>query len=145
MISRNSDREHSKGEDEEAEGVREKEKDSDKDAITSKVDNERLCSLEERKVDRVWRDIWPHLNCYLLPVDDYTRWFLMDEVRTCLFLLLYFLLCSRHFSFLLLFNLFFFPPSYLPTLSTSPLLSSPLLPSFLKSTLISFISFSPHT
>lgn len=33
-----------------------------------------------RVVDRVWRAMWRHLNCYLLPVDDYTRWFLMDEV-----------------------------------------------------------------
>ena len=31
-------------------------------------------------VDRVWRAMWRHLNCYVLPVDDYTRWFLMDEV-----------------------------------------------------------------
>lgn len=33
-----------------------------------------------RFVDRVWRAMWRHLNCYVLPVDDYTRWFLMDEV-----------------------------------------------------------------
>lgn len=33
-----------------------------------------------RLEDSVWRAMWRHLNCYLLPVDDYTRWFLMDEV-----------------------------------------------------------------
>ena len=33
------------------------------------------------RVDAVWRAMWPHLCCYLLPIDDYTRWFLMDEVR----------------------------------------------------------------
>lgn len=32
-------------------------------------------------VDAVWRAVWPHLCCYLLPIDDYTRWFLMDEVQ----------------------------------------------------------------
>lgn len=33
------------------------------------------------RVDAVWRAVWPHLCCYLLPIDDYTRWFLMDEVQ----------------------------------------------------------------
>eukprot|EP00596_Hydrurales_sp_CCMP1899_P003589 CAMPEP_0119053678 /NCGR_PEP_ID=MMETSP1177-20130426/74576_1 /TAXON_ID=2985 /ORGANISM="Ochromonas sp, Strain CCMP1899" /LENGTH=801 /DNA_ID=CAMNT_0007033687 /DNA_START=197 /DNA_END=2600 /DNA_ORIENTATION=+ len=32
------------------------------------------------RVDKLWQVIWGHLCCYLLPVDDYTRWFLMDEV-----------------------------------------------------------------
>ena len=32
------------------------------------------------KVEAVWGAVWGHLCCYLLPVDDYTRWFLMDEV-----------------------------------------------------------------
>lgn len=33
-------------------------------------------------VDLVWSSMWPHLNCYALPGDDYTRWYLMDEVGT---------------------------------------------------------------
>lgn len=33
-------------------------------------------------VDLVWRSMWPHMNCYALPGDDYTRWYLMDEVGT---------------------------------------------------------------
>ena len=132
MISRKSDRELNKAEDEEAdkEGEKEKEIFSDKDAITSNEENEKLCSLKEREVDRVWRNIWPHLNCYLLPVDDYTRWFLMDEVRTylcmflppffSLFLLLFFLLSSLQSSLLLpssivqsVFILFFLLPNSL--------------------------------
>jgi hypothetical protein len=32
------------------------------------------------RVDKLWQVVWKHLCCYLLPVDDYTRWFLMDEV-----------------------------------------------------------------
>ena len=32
-------------------------------------------------VNRIWDNIWPHCNCYpLSQSDDYTRWFLMDEV-----------------------------------------------------------------
>ena len=41
--------------------------------------NERR-TLKCNKVDVVWRAVWAHLCCYLIPVDDYTRWFLMDEV-----------------------------------------------------------------
>ena len=42
-------------------------------------ENERR-TLKCNKVDAVWRAVWAHLCCYLIPVDDYTRWFLMDEV-----------------------------------------------------------------
>ena len=42
-------------------------------------ENERR-TLKCNKVDAVWRSVWAHLCCYLIPVDDYTRWFLMDEV-----------------------------------------------------------------
>ena len=90
MINCKKNKEQPETEAEEAEEENEKEALSDKDMIKSNADKERLCSLEESKVDRIWRTIWPHLNCYLLPVDDYTRWFLMDEVHTCLFLLPFF-------------------------------------------------------
>ena len=90
MINCKSNKEHSEADKEEAVDENENEVSSDKDTITSNADSERLCSLEESKVDRIWRSIWPHLNCYLLPVDDYTRWFLMDEVHTCPFFLLSF-------------------------------------------------------
>lgn len=33
-------------------------------------------------VDRVWKAMWPHLNCYNVPGDEYTRWYMMDEVGT---------------------------------------------------------------
>lgn len=36
----------------------------------------------EGDVDGVWQSIWPYLNCYTLSEDDYTQWYLMDEVGT---------------------------------------------------------------
>lgn len=33
-------------------------------------------------VDGVWQSIWPYMNCYTLSEDDYTQWYLMDEVGT---------------------------------------------------------------
>ena len=61
--------------------------DSEKDRTILKPNVEKFVSLDESKVDLVWRRVWPHLNCYLLPVDDYTRWFLMDEVHNYLSIL----------------------------------------------------------
>ena len=43
----------------------------------NKIENS---ALKCNKIDVVWRAIWAHLCCYLIPIDDYTRWFLMDEV-----------------------------------------------------------------
>ena len=43
----------------------------------NKIENS---TLKCNKIDVVWRAIWAHLCCYLIPIDDYTRWFLMDEV-----------------------------------------------------------------
>jgi len=31
-------------------------------------------------IDDVWEAMWPHLNCYTVPGDEYTRWYMMDEV-----------------------------------------------------------------
>ena len=33
-------------------------------------------------IDGVWQSIWPYMNCYSLSEDDYTQWYLMDEVGT---------------------------------------------------------------
>jgi hypothetical protein len=30
--------------------------------------------------ETIWNNIWRHMSCYTLPSDDYTRWYLMDEV-----------------------------------------------------------------
>ena len=30
-------------------------------------------------VDAITSQLWKHLNCYTLPGNEYTRWFLMDE------------------------------------------------------------------
>lgn len=38
---------------------------------------------DEGDHDKLWRALWAHLSCYVLPQsDDYTRWFLHDEVGT---------------------------------------------------------------
>jgi hypothetical protein len=49
-------------------------------AEASQSESERETRSSAARVDAVWRAVWPHLCCYLLPIDDYTRWFLMDEV-----------------------------------------------------------------
>jgi hypothetical protein len=49
-------------------------------AAASQTESERETRSSDARVDAVWRAVWPHLCCYLLPIDDYTRWFLMDEV-----------------------------------------------------------------
>ena len=31
-------------------------------------------------VDNIWDHMWPHLNCFTLDNDEYTEWYMMDEV-----------------------------------------------------------------
>ena len=33
-------------------------------------------------VDRLWQSVWPHMNCYTVSEDEYTQWYVMDEVGT---------------------------------------------------------------
>lgn len=37
-------------------------------------------ALVDEDVSLLWDALWPHLQCYLVPEDDYTRWYMMDEV-----------------------------------------------------------------
>jgi hypothetical protein len=91
MLGCKSDREHA--EEHSEEHSEEEAEEEEEEAVDAKEDDSSSqCSTDESKedlVDIVWRSVWPHLNCYLLPVDDYTRWFLMDEVRTCTYMLIY--------------------------------------------------------
>jgi len=35
-------------------------------------------------LDDLWSEIWTLLNCYTLPGDEYTQWYLLDEVGSAI-------------------------------------------------------------